>query len=197
MKKSFNVVRARQSPEPRQNAAQARRTLRGVSRSAARATRGGKKRTPPRLVVSFWHIGLENLPEGRFQHRSVKPKEAKRLIDKARKARALDGASQDDLFAPYHKHEKGNHAKLCRVLHEHYGIGLSLKDFVLKLVDDGRPSYSIRPLLLAEVEGSNRLLVVSCHYVMAEHRKKARLDFNIAPDSVTFHLFESIGSTAR
>lgn len=28
------------------------------------------QRPKRQLVVSFWHIGLENLPEGRFRHRS-------------------------------------------------------------------------------------------------------------------------------
>jgi hypothetical protein len=83
------------------------------------------------------------------------------------------------------------------VLDEHYAIRLSLEDFVMNLEDDGHPSYSIRPLQFATVARSSRLLVVSCHYVMAERRKKGRLEFDIAPDSVTFHLFESIGSTVH
>ncbi len=198
MSKSFNVLRAKMTPDRRRtNAAKARRALTKVSRPAVKAPRGAKARRRPQLTVSFWHIDRENLPEGRFQHRSVTPKEATRLIDQARKARTLQGASQDDIFAPYHKHEKDNHAKLCQVLAEHYGIRISLKDFVMKLVDDGRPSYSIRPLQFAQVAGSSRLLIVSCNYTMAERRKKGRLDFDIAPDSVTFHLFESIGSAAR
>ena len=149
------------------------------------------------LVVSFWHIGLENIPEGQFRHRSLPPKDARRLIDHARKARALKGASHDDLFAPYHKHEKENHAKLCQVLREHYGIGLTLKDFVVQFKDGGRPSYSIFPLQLAQVSRSSRILVVSCNYTMSQRRKRDRLDFDIAPDSVTFHLFESIASKKR
>ena len=155
---------------------------------------GVRANRSPQLVVSFWHIGLENLPESRFHHQSVTAKKAKQLIDKARTARTLQGVSEDDIFAPYHKQEKDNHTKLCRVLDEHYGIRLSLKDFVMNLEDGGRPSYSIRPLQFATVTRSSRLLVVSCHYVMTERRKKGRLEFDIAPDSVTFHLFESIGS---
>lgn len=170
-----------------------KRTPREVAPSADRALRGTRKRRLG-LVVSFWHIGFENIPEGTFRHRSVAPKEAKRLIDRARKIRPLQGVSHDDVFAPYHQHEKENHAKLCHVLREHYGIRLSIKDFVIKFNDSGRSSHSIRPLQLTQIERSIRLLVVNCHYVIAERRKGGRLDFDIAPDSVSFHLFEAIGS---
>lgn len=120
------------------------------------------------------------------------------MIDTARAAGSLHGTSQDDLFAPHHKHEKNNHAKLCRVLRERYGIELALKDFVLDDPhDDGRPGYLINPLQLTKVEGSNRLLVISCGYVIAKRRKKQNLDFDVAPDSVTVHLFEAMGSAAN
>jgi hypothetical protein len=78
-----------------------------------------------RLFVSFWNLCLENLPLGLFSHRVLTAKEAKRLIDKARATHSLRGVSQDDLLAPYKKHEKGNHTKLCRVLTEDYEIALS------------------------------------------------------------------------
>jgi hypothetical protein len=45
---------------------------------------------------------------------------------------------------------------------------LSIKDFVIKFNDGDRSSHSIRPLQLVQIERSIRLLVVSCHYVMAE-----------------------------
>ena len=77
------------------------------------------------------------------------------------------------------------------------GRAESIKDFVIKFNDGGRSSHSIRPLQLVQIERSTRLLVVSCHYVMAERQKRGRLDFDIAPDSVTFHLFESIASAAK
>lgn len=31
------------------------------------------------LFVSFWHLGLENIPEGRFMHRRVSAEVAKQL----------------------------------------------------------------------------------------------------------------------
>ena len=84
-----------------------------------------------RLFVSFWHVCLENLPEGTFIHRRLTPDEARVLIDEARRVGILSGVSQEDLFAPYEKRETRNHKNLCRVLDEHYGIALSLRDFVI------------------------------------------------------------------
>jgi hypothetical protein len=42
------------------------------------------------------------------------------------------------------------------------------------------------------VEGSHRLMVISCHYTMPKRRKGAALRFDVAPDSVTFHLFSAV-----
>jgi hypothetical protein len=168
--------------------------------SDKRAQRPGKpagKAKTSRLFVSFWALCLENLPLGLVSHRELTAKDAKRLIDKARAAHSLRGVSQDDLLAPYGKREKGNHAKLCRVLTEDYEIALSLEDFVLDDRDDkGRADYFINPLQFAQIERAKRLLVVNCHYVLPKRSRKARLEFDVAADSVTFHLFESVSSTA-
>jgi hypothetical protein len=164
----------------------------------ANARTPAEKREAPRLFVSFWNLCLENLPKGVFHHREVTAKEAKRLLDAARAAGAVSGVSEDDLLAPYHKREKSNYAKLCRTLHEHHDIALSLEDFVLEdCDDDGKVGYMISPLLFAEVRGANRLLVVNCHFVMRKRPKKKGLDFDIAPDSVTFHLFEAVDSSTK
>ena len=111
------------------------------------------------------------------------------MIANARKTGTLRGASHEDLFAPYKKHESANHKNLCRVLGEHYGIPLSIRDFVSMDDADGRKIVTIRPIVFAEVAGSDRLIVVNCHYVMARDRK---LKFDVDPESVTFHLVEAI-----
>lgn len=150
-----------------------------------------------RLFVSFWNICLENMPEGTFVHRRLSPDEARRLIDDARRVGTLSGVSREDLFAPYEKREKRNHKNLCHVLGEHYGIALSLRDFVISAEEEGERYHSIHPLQLIEVHGASRLIVVSCHYTLPEQRKKGVLDFDIDPESVTFHLFEAIDSEGR
>ena len=45
------------------------------------------------LFVSFWHLGLENIPEGTFTHRRVSPEQAKQMIDgRARPAACVASA---------------------------------------------------------------------------------------------------------
>jgi hypothetical protein len=123
------------------------------------------------------------------------PSVVRPLIEDARRAGTLCCASHDDLLAPYKKRERSNHEKLCRVLGDHYGIPLSLQDFLVKDEIQGEDSVTIRPLVFAEVEGQDRLMVVSCHYVMASGRKPGGgLRFDIDPESVTFHLFEAMDS---
>lgn len=146
-----------------------------------------------RLHVSFWHLGLENVPEGNFVHRRLTPEQARRLIEEARQAGILGCVSHDDLLAPYRAREKRNHDALRRVLGEQYGIALSFEDFVVEDKIDGEDISTIQPLALVEIDGSNRLMVVNCHYVMVNEAKKGTLDFDIDPESVTFHLFEATG----
>jgi hypothetical protein len=137
----------------------------------------------PRLLVSFQHVCLENLPVGSFTHRRVKAATAKALIDKARAAEALLGVTQDDILAPHKKHEAGDHAALRRVLDRHFGIKLSIKDFCSE--DDGL--YFANPLSLFAVKERDRLLIVTCNYSLG---KKDPLQFKIAADSVEFHLIQ-------
>ena len=143
------------------------------------------------LFVSFWHLGLGNIPEGAFTHRRVSSEQAKQMIDEARSSGNLRGVSQGDLLAPHGTHEAENHKALCRALGEHHGIALSIKDFVLKdeFEDDG--GYTIHPLQFAAIDDQSRLMVVNCHYEMAPRQKKGALKFDVSPDSVTFHLFEA------
>jgi hypothetical protein len=116
------------------------------------------------LFISFWHLGLENIPEGTFTHRCVSPDEAKNLIDASRARDRLRGVSQDDLFAPYNEREANNHEALRRALADSHGVALSLDDFVLKgdEFDDGGGD-TIHPLQFAQVDETSQLLVVNCN----------------------------------
>jgi hypothetical protein len=148
------------------------------------------------LFLSFWNIGLENIPEGAFVHRELLSDEAKRLIDAAGRANGLRCASADDLFADYHQRERNNHEKLCRVLRETYDIPLSLDDFVQAEQEDGEELHLTRPLVFARLSESTSILVVNCNYVLPAVRGAGAIEFEIAPDSVTFHLFEASSTIA-
>lgn len=141
------------------------------------------------LFVSFWHLGLENMPEGTFTHRRVSPERAKQMIDDARRAGSLRGVSQDDLLAPHEEHEAENHKALCRALAEHHGIALSIEDFLLEDDVEGDGGYTIHPLQFARVEDESRLLIVNCHYTLVSKDDDVTLKFEVSPDSITFHLF--------
>ena len=162
----------------------------GLVRHPKRRGRSSTRKRLEQLFVAFWDLGLENIPEGAFIHRIVPAKEAKRLIDKARKEGTLRCASHEDLLAPYKKKESADHEKLCRVLRERFEIALSLRDFLIRHEDDGRKTYTICPLAFAEVRGSSSLMIVNCHYVMAA-RQKGKVRFDVEPDSVSFHLLEA------
>ena len=42
-----------------------------------------------KLLISFWNISLDNLPEGTFIRRRITPDDARRYIEQARLANAL------------------------------------------------------------------------------------------------------------
>jgi len=174
----------------------------GRDNRPVRATtpKAGKKGTREsesgRLFVSFWHIELENLPVGSFIHRRIAPEDARESIAQARKDGALACCSQDDLLAPYHKDRRDDHKEMCKVLAKRYGIALTLRDFMTPPDESG--SYTTFPLQFANVRGRNSLLVVTCMYMSPERRKPKSalpsLNLEIDPESVRFHLFESLGS---
>ncbi len=166
---------------------------------AAAASLTAKKKgtpgsAPARLFLSFWLIALENLPLGGFTHRRIAPEEALACIAQARKDAALACCSQDDLLAPYRKDRRDDHKAMCKVLTKHFGIALTLRDFMTPPDENG--SYTTFPLQFATASGGNRLMVVTCMYMLPNRRKKNSaprlLDMEIDPESVGFHLFESL-----
>lgn len=50
----------------------------------------------------------------------------------------------------------------------------------------------VHPLVFADISGGSRLLVVNCHYALASERNEGALAFDVAADSVTFHLLEAL-----
>ena len=143
------------------------------------------------LVLSFWDICLDNLPEGTFSHRCIPAHEAKSLITHARQANQLLCVSNDDLLAPYKKKEAQRHKQLCAVLGEQFGIELSIRDFVTSSEHDGEPLYSITPLQCVQLGAEDRLVVVTCDYTVSKEQGESILNPSIAPDTITFHLIEA------
>jgi hypothetical protein len=142
------------------------------------------------IFVSFWAVCLDNLPPGAFRHRVISPGDAKRIIDQAREHHALLCLSDDDLLAPYRKHERDNHEALCRILKKDWDIDLSLKDFCSNSGGDDHPLYAVNPLSCMQVRDADRLLIVTCNYTLSENAKATA--FEVAPDSIAFHLIEAI-----
>jgi hypothetical protein len=119
-----------------------------------------------RFFVSFWHIGLDNLPVGVFEHRRLVPEEARALIDEARQHNRLLCLSADDLLAPYKKRELARHKELCGVLGRNFGIPLAIDEFFGSTEHEGRSWRSINPLNCYPLGDGNALLVVTCAYAM-------------------------------
>jgi hypothetical protein len=98
-------------------------------------------------------------------------------------------------MAPFCKRELGQHEALCRVLGEHFGIAISLKDFCTRSGEDDDALYHIGPLCFATANPQSRLLIVTCNYEVPENGKLTKGElppFPIATDSVRFHLIESV-----
>jgi hypothetical protein len=146
--------------------------------------------TEGKLFVSFWHICLENLPEGSFTRRRVTADEARLSIEQARDHDTLLCLSDTDILATYHATERENHRSLCRVLTEHFAIPLSLTDFCGK-GDGDDDLYCINPLSCVRIEGQDRLMIVTCLYTLKDEDPVDRLRFEIEPETVEFHVIEA------
>jgi hypothetical protein len=159
----------------------------------------GARNAEERLFLSLWRITLDNLPVGSFSHRRIAADEAQGTIAHAQKAGLLACCSDDDLLAPYSKDKRKDHQAMCKVLREHYGIAVTLRDFMTRPDENG--SYTTFPLDFARVRGRSRLIVVTCMYMLPKRRKRASarpwFDMEIDPESVEFHLFESLDRTAK
>jgi len=145
-----------------------------------------------KLFLSFWDLCLDNLPEGSFAHRRIPPDEAKTIFEQARHEGRLFCVTGDDLLAPYKKRQCAQHEEFCRVLGEHFGIKLSLRDFAGNSGTEAEPFYSINPLNCVQLRDRDCLMVITCCFSLAEQRQGTEepIPFTIAPSSVEFHLIE-------
>ena len=147
-----------------------------------------------RLILSFWDVCLDNLPQGSFERGTAAAAEARAMIQAARADSALLCVSNDDLLAPYRERERRSHAELCAVLHDSYDIPLRFEDFLSSFIDQGVTRQSVTPLQLACLQPGERMLVVTCSYVFAQGNETGDLEerFAIAEDSVCFNLITAL-----
>ena len=151
------------------------------------------------LFVSFWHVCLENLPDGRFEKRAISADAATTMIRAATSSRSIVWVSQDDLVAPYNQKAYRRHEELCALLRAEHGWPVHLNYF-LSFSNGDPQGATARPLVLAQVRPNAPLLIVSCYYEVA-NRPSGKYDpealFTIAPDSLKFHLIEQLDRDAQ
>ena len=142
------------------------------------------------LYVSFWHIHLSNFPSEEFRHLELTSEEAKTMIHDARSSEKFFCVTQDDLFAPYKKRELTKCKEMCDTLRKHFDIDIIIDDFAMH--DNG--VSTVRPLNIIQINQNHKLLVIDCAYTLSENQStdEIRPNFQIAPDSIKFHLFQTI-----
>jgi hypothetical protein len=146
----------------------------------------------PRLLLSFWDLCLENMPQERFEQRTLTASEARTLIGEARADQALLCVSREDLFAPNRERVRQRHEALSAVLRTSYDIPLRVDDFVSGVAERDGPRAGSGTPQPACLNPSDRLLVVTCRYSFLQCTEVDGGEdcFLIAQDSVTFELFE-------
>ena len=148
----------------------------------------------PRVVLSFWDLCLDNLPEGRFERRTVLTDEARAMIRAAQAEGAFLAVSNDDLLAPYHARQQRRHQELCALLRKAYDIPLRFEDFLSAISDQDGTSHHTTPLQAVCLQPGDRMLIVSCGYSLSDAGASGDPNdrFTIAPDSVHFDLIVAL-----
>jgi hypothetical protein len=147
------------------------------------------------LYLSFWHVCLENLPQGEFERSVISADDARAMIRDARTDKALFCVSKDDLLAPYRTKERRRHEELCELLQTSCTFDICFVDFLTTFDEEGSSIQSIMPLEVVALRPKERLLIVTCNYrlidktddhVDLEHR------FALTADSLGFHLITAL-----
>jgi hypothetical protein len=149
------------------------------------------------LYLSFWHLCLDNLPQGQFERGVISTDNARTMIRNARIDRNLLCVSKDDLLAPYRAKERRRHEELCELLRIRYNFDIRFEDFLTTFDDDRASAQSIMPLEVVELRPKERLLIVTCNYRLID-KTDDQVDledrFVLAADSVGFHLIAALPS---
>jgi len=150
-----------------------------------------------RLYLSFWHVCLDNLPQGDFTRGIISADDARTMIGDARTDRTLLCVSKEDLLAPYRARERRRHEQMCELLRVRYDFDIRFGDFLATFDDDGTSVQSIMPLEVAELRPRDRMLIVTCNYQLTD-KTDDHVDledrFVLAADSVAFHLVAALPS---
>jgi hypothetical protein len=147
------------------------------------------------LYLSFWHLCLDNLPQGQFERGVISADDARTMIRDARTDRTLLCVSKEDLLAPYRAGERRRYEELCELLRIRYSFDIRFEDFLTTFDDDGASVQSIMPLEVVELRPKDRLLIVACNYQLIDQTDDhvgVEDRFVLAADSVGFHLVAAL-----
>jgi hypothetical protein len=117
------------------------------------------------------------------------------MIGEAQQAGNLLGVCDDVYWFPIRKEKARTMLNCAKCWRSIFRSGFHKRIFGSKDEDEDAPLYFVRPLSLAEVGKQDRLVVVTCNYSLGDDKPATadyRLQFSIAPDTVEFHLFESV-----
>lgn len=146
--------------------------------------------TQSRLILSFWDICLDNLPEGKFIKRKLDPTNAVAQINAAVSDGALLAVSKNDLFAPYHETAMSKTKELCNVLASDFGISISIETFFDRCDgEDGKETCHIVPLQIVTILKNCPMIVITCMYEMGDRTKTDPMGFRVSRNSISFFEF--------
>jgi len=147
------------------------------------------------LYLSFWHVCLENLPQGEFERSVISADDARALIRDAHTDKALFCVSKDDLLAPYRTKERRRHEELCELLQTSCAFDIRFGDFLTTFDEEGATIQSIMPLEVVALRPNERMLIVTCNYRLIE-KTDDHVDledrFALTADSLGFHLITAL-----
>ena len=147
------------------------------------------------LCLSFWNIGLSNFSLGRFIHSRLTPEKASDMVRDAQSAKRLLCVSDEDLFAPYRKRELRHHEEMCKLLNRQFNLSIRIDDFATQ----DEECCTIRPLSLFQIDHDLKIMVINCAYTAGDKQVIGDIgpNFQIAPDTIEFHLFRACPNISK
>jgi hypothetical protein len=147
------------------------------------------------LYLSFWHLCLENLPQGQFERSVISADDTRAMIREARTAKTLLCVSKDDLLAPYRTKERRRHEELCELLQTSCTLDIRFADLLTTFDEEATSIQSIMPLEVVQLRPKERLLIVTCNYRLidkTDNHVGLEDRFALTADSLGFHLITAL-----